>query len=124
MPTGTNESAMKTNHASKITLERLTKLDDYEPPAHVDLDHSKAKPNRFAKYKKHTVTIRNSNYKQLMASRAAKRSKLSEPTERHTVTLPTRQVEILRKMDSSISRAISKLLDAASPATRAKRTRK
>lgn len=28
-------------------------VDDYELPDHIDLDHSKAKPNRFAKYFNH-----------------------------------------------------------------------
>lgn len=81
-------------------------IDDYELPAHIDVDYSKAKPNRFAKPTERPTS------KRVKTARGTKRT--TEATERHTVTLYKRQVKMLKKIDGSISRAIRIVLDASS----------
>src|SRR5690242_19070488 len=95
---------MKTNRASKVSAERLAKMDNYELPAHMELDYSKAKPNRFAKYENHVRVVR-VNIPTILTP-------TSEPKERHSVTLYRWQVKELRKLDPNLSRAIRKLLAA------------
>ncbi len=78
-------------------------VDDYELPAHIDVDYSKTNPNRFAG---------KIAYAHGGARKGAGRKPSSEPAERHTVTLYKKDLKALRKLDVSLSRAIRKLIAA------------
>jgi len=85
----------------KIFLtEHIPGLDDYELKPHYDFDYSKAKPNRFAPGGKRP---------------GAGRKSAPEPIVRKTITLTQPQVNYLRRLDTNLSRAIRKLIDAAKP---------
>jgi hypothetical protein len=79
-------------------------LDDYDLPAHIDIDYSKAKPNRFAG--------------QVNPPHGGKRNgsgrkRTREPIERHTITLYRSHAKRLRQLDPNLSKAIRKLIEAS-----------
>ena len=89
----------------KIHLtEHIPGLDDFELKRHYDLDYSKAKPNRFA----HGGKRPRAGRKPLPAHETK-----GKPIVRRTVTLTAPHLAYLRKLDSNVSRAIRKLIDAA-----------
>lgn len=91
-------------------------IDDYELPVHIEVDYSKAKPNRFVTDAHRTTA------KRIAVAKGVNRR--TEPTERHTVTLYGRQVAMLRTIDTDLSRAIRKVLDVKPRRAATKRVRK
>ncbi len=83
--------------------EYIPKLDDYELPSHIELDYSKAKPNRFAGRVKFTHGGKRTG---------SGRKRAREPLERHTITLYRSHAKRLRQLDPNLSRAIRKLIEA------------
>ena len=78
--------------------------DDLRP--HYDFDHSKAKPNRFAG----RVTLTHGG------TRSNSGRKLSPaPVVRTTISLTKPYLNYLRRLDSNVSRAVRKLIDASKP---------
>ena len=89
----------------KIHLtEHIPGLDDYELKPHYDFDYSKAKPNRFAGRVKLTHGGKRPG---------SGRKSAPAPVVRKTITLTQPQVDYLLKLDSNVSRAVRKLIDAA-----------
>ncbi len=78
-------------------------LDDYELPAHIDFDYSKAKRNPYAGRVKYTHGG---------TRKGAGRKPAPEPTENHTITLYKSHVQLLRKLDPNLSRAIRKVIES------------
>jgi hypothetical protein len=95
------------NQKNKIVVftesaERDDPSDELRP--HYDFDYSKARPNRFAGRVKYTRGGRRAG---------AGRKPSAEPLIAKRVYLYPRHVKILERMDSSMSAAIRKLVDAA-----------
>jgi hypothetical protein len=88
---------MNKTSASKILPghEHIPDLDDYDLPAHIEIDYRKAKPNRFVGRVKFTHGG---------AWKGAGRKRSAEPTECHTITLSRADADKLRAVDPSLSR--------------------
>lgn len=78
-------------------------VDDYDLPAHIDFDYSKAKPNRFAGQVKFTRGG---------ARKGAGRKPAPEPLIAKKVYLYPRHIKLFQKIDKNLSAAIRKLADA------------
>lgn len=78
-------------------------VDDYDLPDHIDFDSSTAKPNRFAG---------KIHFEHGGSRKGAGRKSVSDPAERHTVTLYQTDLKYLRTLDLNLSRAIRKLIAA------------
>jgi hypothetical protein len=91
---------MKTRPKKIFLTEHIPGLDDYELPAEFKFDRAKLKPNRFAPGGKRP---------------SAGRKSAPAPIVRKTITLTQPQVNYLRRLDTNLSRAIRKLIDAAKP---------
>lgn len=81
----------------------IPELDDYDLPSHIDIDYSKAKPNRFANRPK----IYHGG-----ARPRAGRKPAPEPVERHTLVIYKSHADYLRSLDPSLSKALRKLIAA------------
>ncbi len=81
----------------------IPRLDDYELPPHIDVDYSKAKPNRFAG----RVKLTHGGPRE-----GAGRKPSPEPLVAKRVYLYPRHVKVLEKIDKNLSAAIRKLVDA------------
>lgn len=79
-------------------------VDDYELPAEIDFDYSKAKPNRFAGKIKFSTRggVR----------KGAGRKPGPEPLVAKKVYLTSRHLKFFAKIDKNLSAAIRKLADA------------
>ncbi len=84
----------------------IPELDDYELPAHIDIDLSKAKPNRFAGRVKLPPRVKRNG---------SGRRPAREPLERHTITLYRSHAKRLRQIDPNLSRAIRKMIESIPP---------
>ncbi len=82
----------------------IPRLDGYDLPPHIDIDYSKAKPNRFAGRVKHTHGG---------ARPGAGRKPSPEPLVAKRVYLYPRQVKRLQQIDRNLSAAIRKIIDAS-----------
>lgn len=78
-------------------------LDDYDLPPHIDVDYSKAKPNRFARRPK----VYHGG-----ARLGAGRKPAPEPVERHTLAIYRSHADYLRSLDPNLSKALRKLIAA------------
>jgi hypothetical protein len=105
---------MKSSNTHKSTSETvrrrkgnpsddIPRLDDYDLPPHIDVDYSKAKPNRFAKRPK----IYHGG-----ARPGAGRKAAPEPVERHTLVIYKSHADYMRSLDPSLSKALRKLIVA------------
>jgi hypothetical protein len=96
---------MKKKSVSKENpSDYIPRLDDYELPPHIELDYSKAKPNRFAGRVKWPHGGKRPG---------SGRKRAREPLERHTITLYRSHAKRLRQLDPNLSRAIRKLIEAS-----------
>ena len=96
---------MKKKHDSKGILpghEHIPGLDDYDLPPHIDVDYSKAKPNRFAGKVRFTHGG---------ARKGAGRKPGPEPLVAKRVYLYPRHVKRLEKISTNLSQAIRQLVD-------------
>lgn len=101
-----NASKRSTNPAASHKAnpsDHIPRVDDYDLPAHIELDYSKAKPNRFAARPK---VYRGG------ARLGAGRRPAPEPVERHTLTIYKSHAEYLRSLDPNLSKALRKLIAA------------
>lgn len=78
-------------------------VDDYELPAEMEIDYSKAKPNPY---------VGRIKYQHGGARKGAGRKTIAEPAESHTVTLYKSHLKYLRKLDTNLSRAIRKMIES------------
>ncbi len=92
--------------------EHIPTLDDYELKPHYDLDPRKAKPNRFAGRAKFSAQNPRGKMTQGGGRVVAGRKSAPEPVERHTISLYRSHAKFLRSMDSNLSNAIRKLIEA------------
>ena len=92
----------------KQTIKISNEMDDDLRP-HYDFDYSKAKPNRFAG----RVTLTHGG-KRIRAGRKPlpQAQTQGKPIVRKTITLTQPHLAYLRKLDTNVSRAIRKLIDA------------
>lgn len=72
-------------------------------PPHIDFDYDTAKPNRFAGRVEFTHGG---------TRKGAGRKPAPEPTENHTITLYKSHVQLLKKLDPNLSRAIRKIIES------------
>jgi hypothetical protein len=79
-------------------------VDDYDLPAEIEFDYSKAKPNPYAGRVQFTHGG---------ARKGAGRKPTIESAEPHTVSLYKADVKFLRSLDRNLSRAIRKLIAAS-----------
>ena len=79
----------------------ISALDDYDLPPHIDVDYSKARPNPYAS----RVKLAHGGKRP-----GAGRKPGPQPIERHTITLYREHALYLRSLDSSLSKAIRKLI--------------
>ncbi len=85
----------------KNTIQIPNELaDDLRP--HYAVDYAKSRPNRFAG----RVKLTHGGMRP-----GAGRKPAGQPLERHTITLYSTHAKFLRSLDSSLSRAIRKLID-------------
>ncbi len=97
---------MKKQTISKINPNApyIPGVDDYELPAEIKFDRSKARRNPYAARVK---------FAHGGARPGAGRKPLAEPVERHTITLLKSHTKFLRGLDSNLSSAIRKLITKA-----------
>jgi hypothetical protein len=122
----------KKNDSKRSTSDYIPQLDDYDLPRHIEVDYSKAKPNRFAgrvKPRKRPAPIPrppgtwgegprglgtgSAGFTHGGKRGGAGRKPASEPIERHTITLYKSHAKRLRALDKNLSQAIRKLIESA-----------
>jgi hypothetical protein len=102
----TTGSRRKAQPLSKINpnAEYVPALDDYDLPAHIDVDYTKARPNPYAGRVKFAHGGKRPG---------AGRKPGPQPIERHTITLYKEHAQYLRSLDQNLSQAIRKLIAKA-----------
>lgn len=100
---GSKKSSKSVQLRKARPSDHIPHLDDYNLPPHIDVDYSKAKPNRFA---------RRSKIYRGGARPGAGRKPAPEPVERHTVTIYKSHADYLRSLDPNLSKALRKLIAA------------
>ena len=96
---------MKKQTISKINPNApyIPGLDDYELPAEIKFDRSKARRNPYAG---------RVHFTRGGARPGAGRKRAPEPLERHTITFFKSHADYLRRVDTNLSKAIRKVLAA------------
>lgn len=94
---------MKNKTISKINpnAKRIPRLDDYELPSEFPFDRRKMKPNPYAG---------RVHFAHGGARPGAGRKSAPYPIERHMISFYKPDVQLLRALDSNLSRAIRKLI--------------